>query len=141
MLVEQLAGPADEGQALLVLLGAGAFADEHQVGVGVAHAEHDLRATGGRQLALGAAGCLFREHLESRGHSPSGYWRSPDRSLDDDRGQRAHGLDLGRHHAGGGGDQRVAVGRAVRRRQRAAHAVVSALRHQETLALRQTVRW
>ncbi len=40
-LVEQLAGLADERLALLVLVEAGRLADEHQVGVGVAGAEHD----------------------------------------------------------------------------------------------------
>ena len=50
---EQLPGAADEGQALAVLFGPGRLADEHQVGVGVAGAEHRL---GARlvQRALGA---------------------------------------------------------------------------------------
>ena len=39
--VQQAAGLADERQALLVLVGARRLADEHQVGVGVARAEHD----------------------------------------------------------------------------------------------------
>ena len=41
-LVEQLAGLAHERLALLVLVEAGRLADEHQVGVGVAGAEHDV---------------------------------------------------------------------------------------------------
>jgi hypothetical protein len=43
-LVEQLPGPAHERLALAVLLRAGRLADEHQVGVGVAHAEDRVRA-------------------------------------------------------------------------------------------------
>ena len=42
--VEQLAGATDEGFALDVFVGAGAFADEHQVGAWVAYAEDDLLA-------------------------------------------------------------------------------------------------
>ena len=49
--VEQLARLADERHALPVLVVAGGLADEHEVGVGVAVAHHDLRAT----LAEGAA--------------------------------------------------------------------------------------
>ena len=40
---EQLPGGADERNALLVLVEARRLADEHQVGVGRARAEHDLR--------------------------------------------------------------------------------------------------
>ena len=42
-LVEQLARLADERQSLLVLVEAGRLADEHQLGVRVAGAEHHLR--------------------------------------------------------------------------------------------------
>jgi hypothetical protein len=52
-LVEQLAGAADERQALLVLVHAGRLADEHQVRVGVARPEHHPRP-GLRQRAAGA---------------------------------------------------------------------------------------
>ena len=46
-LVEQLPGLADERHALLVLVGPGRLADEHQVGVGVAGAEdHGLAGRG-----------------------------------------------------------------------------------------------
>ena len=51
--VEQLARLADERQALLVLVRARRLADEHQVGVGVARAEDDLRA--GLPRAAGSA--------------------------------------------------------------------------------------
>ena len=44
-------GAADERQALAVLLGARRLADEHQVGVGVAGAEDDLRARLGERAA------------------------------------------------------------------------------------------
>ena len=43
-LVEQLPRLPDERQPHPVLVGAGRLADEHQVGVGVAGAEHDRRA-------------------------------------------------------------------------------------------------
>ena len=59
-LVEQLPGLADEREALLVLVEAGRLADEHQVGVGVADAEDDLRAA----LGEPAAGAAPRPRLE-----------------------------------------------------------------------------
>ena len=43
--VEQLPCLPDERKALPVLVSAGRLADEHQVGIGVARAEHDLRAS------------------------------------------------------------------------------------------------
>ena len=48
-LVEQLAGGAHERDSLLVLLRARRLPDEHEVGVGVAGSEDDLRA-GAREL-------------------------------------------------------------------------------------------
>ena len=54
-LLEQLPGLADERQALLVLVEARRLADEHQVGVRIAGAEHDLRPPL-REPAAGAAG-------------------------------------------------------------------------------------
>ena len=65
--VEELAGAAHEGQALLVLLGTRALADEHQVGGGVAHAEHDVRAAR-RQRATGAGGGVVGDDGEGGGH-------------------------------------------------------------------------
>ena len=56
-LVQQLPGPADERQALLVLVHAGRLAHEHQVGVRVARSEHHLGAALEERAAL-AAGCL-----------------------------------------------------------------------------------
>ena len=41
---EQLSGAADERKALLIFIGAGAFADEHQPGLLVARSEDDLVA-------------------------------------------------------------------------------------------------
>ena len=75
-LVEQLACRADERDALLVLVEAGSLADEHQIGVRVARAEHDLRAASG-ECALGAAGNDLAEgaklvdagQLSDRSHS------------------------------------------------------------------------
>src|SRR3712207_6864973 len=46
--VQELAGGADEGDALAVLVEAGGLTDEHQVGVRVALAEDDLGAALGR---------------------------------------------------------------------------------------------
>ena len=71
--VEQLPRPADEREALRVLLGARALADEEHVGVGVADAEHDLRAPGGEPAARAGAG-LDGEVVE-RGvaHARQGY--------------------------------------------------------------------
>ena len=54
--VEELARPPDERQTLAVLFGTRSLADEHQVGVGAAHAEHDLRATGGERAASARRG-------------------------------------------------------------------------------------
>ena len=59
-LVEELAGLADEGEALLVLVEARRLADEHQVGVRVADAEHDLRAPFGEPAARAAGGLLLQ---------------------------------------------------------------------------------
>ena len=49
--IEQLTGPADERQALTVLLCAGPFAHEHEVRVGVAGPEDDLGAALGQAAA------------------------------------------------------------------------------------------
>ena len=55
-LVEELAGLADERHALLILVETRRFADEHQVGVRAAGAEHDLRST----LERAHSGCSSR---------------------------------------------------------------------------------
>src|SRR4051794_29310923 len=63
-LVEQLARLAHERHALLILVGPGRLADEHQVGVRVARAEDDGRA-GSRELrALHAPAGLLEDRLE-----------------------------------------------------------------------------
>src|SRR5215217_1827203 len=61
-LVEQLAGPADEREPLEVLLLAGGFADEHQVGVGVARPEHHPGAALVQRAAGTATGLLVERH-------------------------------------------------------------------------------
>ena len=61
---------ADERQALPVLLGARALADEHEVGVGVAHAEHDLGAA--RRPACSGCRCAPRRR------APRGRWARGD---------------------------------------------------------------
>src|SRR5262245_23550390 len=48
---QQLTGPADERNALDVLVRAWSLADEHQVGVGIANAEHNLPPPHAVQLA------------------------------------------------------------------------------------------
>ena len=62
----------DERQTLPVLLGARALADEHEVGMRIAHAEHDLGAAGVGQLAPFTRGRLLGDQLEGRGHGRSG---------------------------------------------------------------------
>ena len=61
---EQLAGAADEREALLVLIGARAFADEHQLGLLVAGSEDDLVAAFVQAAALAIADVL--ENFEQR---------------------------------------------------------------------------
>jgi hypothetical protein len=63
-LVEQLSGGAHEGDAELVLLGAGGLAHEHEVGVGVAGAEDDLRPGTDELRTAGALACLGEDGLE-----------------------------------------------------------------------------
>src|SRR5205823_10323302 len=57
---QQLAGAADERDALDVFVAARRLADEHEVGVGIADAEHDLLASLSVQLAPAAAGSDVR---------------------------------------------------------------------------------
>jgi len=52
--VEQLTGSAHKGFALRIFVGAGAFADEHQLGFRIAYPEDDLLAALLVQLASGA---------------------------------------------------------------------------------------
>jgi DNA polymerase len=60
--VEQLPGLADEREPLLVLVEAGRLADEHEIRLGVADAEHDLRPRL-REAAARAAGGFSRVEL------------------------------------------------------------------------------
>ena len=50
-LVQELSCLSDERVALLVLVEPRRFADEHEVGVRIAHAEHDLRSPLGESAA------------------------------------------------------------------------------------------
>src|SRR4029453_6936856 len=75
--VEELAGGADEGLALAVLVEAGGLADEHQGGGGVTLAEHHLGAAL-VQAAAGAAGDLGGDRLQLGRHLSSA--RRPRRS-------------------------------------------------------------
>ncbi len=61
-LLEQLACAAHEGDALLVLACTGCLADEHQIRVGVAGAEHH-RFAGGRQLRAAHTATRLHEDL------------------------------------------------------------------------------
>src|SRR5436309_768738 len=65
---QELACSSHERLALLVLVIAGAFPDEHRTGVWVPHAEHDLRAATG-QPAQRAGRSLVRQLLEGLGHA------------------------------------------------------------------------
>src|SRR5262249_35297189 len=67
---QETARPADERDALLVLLGARALTDEHEVGARVAVAEHHLAAALGGEGALRAAEGLPLELLERGGAAP-----------------------------------------------------------------------
>ena len=78
-LLEKLAGLAHERPALLVFVVAGRLADEHEVAVRVALAEHDARARGASCALL--AGLGFAPQLVELGYDRvvSGRWhrRSP----------------------------------------------------------------
>ena len=75
-LVEQLASRAHERDALFVLVKAGSLAHEHEIGVRIARAEHNLSAAS-CECALGAAGNDLAEgtklvgagQLSDRSHS------------------------------------------------------------------------
>src|SRR5262249_27610467 len=62
---EQLARAPDEWNALDVFVGARRLAHEHQVGVRIAHAEHDLRASERMQFAARAVADLGADLPES----------------------------------------------------------------------------
>src|ERR1019366_10759990 len=62
--VEKLAGTAHEGFALLVFIGSGAFADEHEFGLRIAHAEYDLLASLLVERAARAVAQVFANDLE-----------------------------------------------------------------------------
>ena len=75
MQVEQLAGAADERQALDILVAAGRLADEHHARLRIAVGEHELRGGRAQRAALeavengaqlveagGAAGRFARRH-------------------------------------------------------------------------------
>ena len=64
--VEQLAGFADEGNALRVFVGAGAFTDEHKARVWGAVGEDELVAAG-VEGAAGAVADIFADELEGGG--------------------------------------------------------------------------
>ena len=50
--LEHLAGLADEGRALAVLVIPGGLAHEHQIGVGMARPDHHLRPGAGKRALL-----------------------------------------------------------------------------------------
>ena len=96
---QQLAGAADERLALLVLVRARRLADEHQVGVRVADAEHDLLAAQRVQLAARArrADLVLEQREQATSVPPAtsvaGSGRSP---LEPPRCQRAEVPERGR---------------------------------------------
>ena len=66
-IVKELAGLADEGEAGGVFVGTGAFADEHEAGVGVAVAEDDVAAAGVGERAASAVADEVADGLEGGG--------------------------------------------------------------------------
>ncbi len=70
--VEELAAFADEGEALEVLVGAGAFADEHEAGVGVAVGEDDGAAAGVGEGTAGAVADEGADGFEGGGSAGGG---------------------------------------------------------------------
>ena len=64
--VEQLSGAADERFALLVFVGARRFADEHQLGMRIAHAEDNLLAPLLGQAAAGAVADIFADSAKGQ---------------------------------------------------------------------------
>ena len=63
---EELSGAADEGEALFVFIGAGAFADEHDVGVDGALSGHGVLAGGGEGAGV-AGGDFGRDGCKAGG--------------------------------------------------------------------------
>ena len=63
-LVQQLAGATDERFALLVFIGPGGFAEEHESRRRVSHAKYSLRAGGGQFVATLALSDLGSEHVQ-----------------------------------------------------------------------------
>ena len=136
-LLEQLPRLADEGDALLVLVEARRLADEHQLGVGVPRAEHDLRpplgepaarAGGNRLLERGELLAPLLGDLDGNRHRGGVYARSrtldcasaryPQRNWSDDRDSPDRRRVRTRRY----GDERSAARarrRAARRRGRA----------------------
>ena len=62
---QELPRAADERKALLIFVASRSFADEHQVGFGVADAEHDLRAPQRMELAAGAVADIGADGREA----------------------------------------------------------------------------
>jgi hypothetical protein len=62
-----LARAADERFALAVFVGTGGFAEEAELGVGIADAEDGLRAGAGQLAAAGAGGDFLLQDFERRG--------------------------------------------------------------------------
>src|SRR5262249_33936329 len=95
--VEELPGLADEGDADAVLVVARRLADEHEVRVGVAVAEHDLRPGAMQGAALAARDLGAVVLLELRGAVVHG---SPERSAGP--GRRRASVAPNRARCGGG---------------------------------------
>src|ERR1700682_1285886 len=71
---QELPGPADEREALLIFVAARGFPDEHEIGVRGALAEDDVRARP-RELAAGAAGDEGLERGKVRHRAGHERWR------------------------------------------------------------------
>src|SRR5262249_10851974 len=61
---QQLSGASDKWFALFILIHAGRFADEHQVGVRISYAENGLRARAGEMRAFRASANPFPNRRE-----------------------------------------------------------------------------
>src|SRR4051794_8652925 len=102
-LLEHLPRCADEGQAALVLARAGRLPHEHEVRVGVAGAEDDLRAGRGELRAAGAAPRLREDLLELLATRLGGHHRRDGRQagrrcVHPARAGRERGILTGGHH-------------------------------------------
>ena len=144
--VEELAAAADERAGPAGPPLARALADEQQVGVGVARAEHDLgpaRRRAPQRVHVRASSAtsssavgIGRRRLRRRPRDGV-----PDGAVDDVGGEAAHDPRAGVDGAGGGGHEGVAVAGGVGRVEGRGQAVVAGLGDEQAVELRRGGRW